>query len=427
MFIKNIIKLFICVAFFNSSLVYCCDFENLERAATLFFVRIGASVDSDVSLIENRLDFLRGVDSGDIAQYRPELFQQLCEDSKHLAASDAFLHNFVESDVVFQYFIKNCYTIYNDNRGDHVKEIAVHLLLQRVLEKTKVNIDETIRVKAQSEQRERALETKRREKISKVAAGLYEDENSNGASHGVTESKNVSVLMKTPSRRGSSAEIKFDTPYILYVDNYSLNAESYRYYQIVLQSPSCNRVKITANLRRIGRDSYDAFGDMLVDIDRRKELVEIVLTCGSSMQFNKFLPYLERIYRAHCDSGKQIMIVYSATSASQKAYQKLRELGGGDVSPHLDIREIEGTNPVGIISPSKALKDEPLEGVAFERCSETELENSVQVDSIISHLKDVRLPVVVQYSPDIDIKGEPIQNKIHDSGIYKVFAEVVAN
>ncbi len=424
MFIKNIIKLFICVAFFNSSLVYCCDFENLERAATLFFVRIGASVDSDVSLIENRLDFLRGVDSGDIAQYRPELFQQLCEDSKHLAASDAFLHNFVESDVVFQDFIKNCYTIYNDNRGDHVKEIAVHLLLQRVLEKTKVNIDETIRVKAQSEQRERALETKRREKISKVAAGLYEDENSNGASHGVTESKDVSVLMKAPSRRGSFVDSRF-SPYILYVDNSSLNAENYRYYQTVLQSPSCNRVKITANLRKIGRDSYDAFGDMLVDIDRRKELVEIVLTCGSSMQFNKLLPYLERIYRAHCDSGKQIMIVYSATSASQKAYQKLRELGGGDVNPHLDIREIEGTNPVGIISPSKALKDEPLEGVAFERCSEAALENSLQVDTIISHLKDVQLPVVVQYSPNIG--GDQVQNKIHDSGIYKVFAEIAVN
>ena len=252
-------------------------------------------------------------------------------------------------------------------------------------------------------------------------------------------SKNVSVFMKSPSRvEALSEDVSIRNVYMLSLDKVSFNESSYRYYRKILSSPSCVRAKVVTNLRDIDSSLYDVLGNALLEIDARKDLIEIILTRGSSVQFNCLFPYLERIYRNHCVSGKPVMIVYSSTTASQKAYEKLYTLRGIDAKAHLKLGDVEGVNPVAIISPSKpmkkALKSEPIDDTCVLDCSESEMGDKGRMSLAISKLKGLHSPIIVHFSPDVkeefldcSQQGIALSQGAADSGICKMFYDIIAN
>ncbi len=134
------------------------------------------------------------------------------------------------------------------------------------------------------------------------------------------------------------------------------------------------------------------------------------------------------------------MIVYSSTSASQKAYEKLYTLGGIDAKAHLKLDDIEGVNPIAVMSPLKAdrkafVKNEPIDDTCIFDCSEAEIENienREKIDLAVSKLKELHTPIIVHFSPEVkEVPLDPSQQGITysqgavDSGICRMFSAIV--
>lgn len=359
---------------------YSCNYTLLETRAETFLGRLFDQIDDDKEYIERNLDFLSS--TGNLAVGERE-FTALCEDYIRFIPSN-------ESPLID--FIRKCTEIYNESSSGAQKE-AVYKLLDKMFEKSVKNSKSNEEKSELIFRLEQKKHLEEEAKIDSLASNLQADsltvERSVDKPH--SPNKEISIVMESPARTIISDIC------VISLNSTSFNPSSIFYYKKQMKMMSYP-IRIFSNLQDIKCDLLDSLGEALGHIDSYKELVEIILTNGSSIKFNRlFNSYLSPIYNAHYKSGKQITIVFSTTSESQRAYEKLYTLREVDTSPHYSLDSIAGVSPITITSPSKPnlpIKREPrIIDVSDSDISDTRISNTVD------KLNELNEHVTLYYSP----------------------------
>ncbi|CAO4836663.1 MAG: hypothetical protein FADNKDHG_01624 [Holosporales bacterium] len=265
--------------------------------------------------IESKLDFIY-YDAKHI-KWDPEKFYLLISESTSTAnlALEKFGHN------RFSTFINDCNLLFNRGTLEDKEKFALFILLSHIKHKIDCllkDIESTVEPESRIPDEQFSFLFDCGQSRSRSDSGQ-----SIASTHHISSCGEESISSDHTSITDEQSDLVLSQ---INLDGKSLQESSFCYYQKKIPKaplPIC----LLCNLQTIKINQIEELKKALLNIDETGRLREMIFQKGSSIKFNLLFECFKEIGEKH-SAENPIIIIYSTTSDSQKAYKKLSTLQG---------------------------------------------------------------------------------------------------